>query len=190
MTDSTETRRIEIYHDEDAESPREGYNLGTMICFHNRYRLGDEHDFRSDDYASWTDLEKGILKAHPGGVILPLYLYDHSGITMSTTPFSCPWDSGQVGFIVASAEKIRAAYGVKRITKKVREKAIQSLKSEVKVYDDFICGNVYGFAIFDENGNWADGCNGFIGSDLATNGMLDHIPADLREAAREAFMSM
>ena len=30
-------------------------------------------------------------------LMLPLYLYDHSGITMNTTGFSCPWDSGQVG---------------------------------------------------------------------------------------------
>jgi len=34
-------------------------------------------------------------------VILPLYLYDHGGITMSTGAFSCPWDSGQVGWIYA-----------------------------------------------------------------------------------------
>lgn len=33
-------------------------------------------------------------------LMLPLYLYDHSGITMNTTGFSCPWDSGQVGWIL------------------------------------------------------------------------------------------
>ena len=37
---------------------------------------------------------------------LPLYLYDHGGITMSTNPFSCPWDDGgQVGWIYASKQK-------------------------------------------------------------------------------------
>ena len=30
-------------------------------------------------------------------VILPLYLHDHSGLTMNTSGFHCPWDSGQVG---------------------------------------------------------------------------------------------
>ena len=39
-------------------------------------------------------------------VILPLYLYDHSGITMSTSVFSCPWDSGQVGWIYAEKKKL------------------------------------------------------------------------------------
>ena len=31
--------------------------------------------------------------------ILPLYLYDHSGLTMSTNDFGDRWDSGCVGFI-------------------------------------------------------------------------------------------
>lgn len=32
---------IKIYHDEDAESPRDWDNLGEMVCFHRRYNLGD-----------------------------------------------------------------------------------------------------------------------------------------------------
>ena len=35
-----------------------------------------------------------LVEQMEGMVILPLYLYDHSGITMNTTGFSCPWDSG------------------------------------------------------------------------------------------------
>ena len=44
-----------------------------------------------------------LVEQMDGMVILPLYLYDHSGITMNTCGFSCPWDSGQVGWIYASA---------------------------------------------------------------------------------------
>lgn len=43
---------------------------------------------------------------------LPLWLYDHSGITMScgarTYPYNDRWDSGQVGWIVALKETIMA----------------------------------------------------------------------------------
>jgi len=46
-----------------------------------------------------------ILDSLDKYIILPLFLYDHSGITMSTGPFSCPWDSGQVGWIYASKQK-------------------------------------------------------------------------------------
>ena len=44
-------------------------------------------------------------------ILLPLYLYDHSGITMNTTGFSCSWDSGQVGFIYASKARFKEETG-------------------------------------------------------------------------------
>lgn len=37
----------QIYQDPDAESPREWCNLGTLICWHRRYRLDDNHRFDS-----------------------------------------------------------------------------------------------------------------------------------------------
>ena len=48
----------------------------------------------------------GIVEALDKYVILPLYLYDHGGITMSTGAFSCPWDSGRVGWIYAEKKKL------------------------------------------------------------------------------------
>src|SRR3990167_995153 len=87
--------RIELHQDELMESPRGWDNLGTMVCFHSRYRLGDSHNFESP-----KDFQEQITEeAH---VILPLYLYDHSGLAINTTGFHCPWDSGQVGFIYVS----------------------------------------------------------------------------------------
>lgn len=40
---------IKIYHDPDIESPRAWSNLGTLICWHRRYRLGDSHQFDSPE---------------------------------------------------------------------------------------------------------------------------------------------
>ena len=38
---------INIFPDEDAPNPREKFdNFGTMVCFHHRYDLGDQHEFR------------------------------------------------------------------------------------------------------------------------------------------------
>ena len=83
--------RIIIEHDETAESPREWDNLGVMAAFHGRYSLGDtNHGFRHTDYSGWNEMKADIIRKNPGCVILPLYLYDHSGITMNTTGFSCP----------------------------------------------------------------------------------------------------
>ncbi|MCK4237452.1 MAG: hypothetical protein KAX38_10065, partial [Candidatus Krumholzibacteria bacterium] len=89
---------IRIDYMEDSESPREWDNLGIMICFHRRYDLGDEHELDTEDYANWDSMRDHIIKELDAAIVLPLYLLDHGGITMSTTPFSCPWDSGQIGW--------------------------------------------------------------------------------------------
>jgi hypothetical protein len=103
---------IIISNEEYAQNPRtEWDNMGTMVCFHNRYDLGDkEHGYDSRDFNGWGELEAKIVKDHDPALILPLYLYDHSGLTISTKPFSCKWDSGQIGFIFVSKTNARREF--------------------------------------------------------------------------------
>ena len=110
-------------------------------------------------------MEKAIIKNESPAVILPLYLYDHSGITISTSPFSCHWDSGQIGFVFVSKEKLKKEYGVKRITNEVIERATKILLAEVKTYDQYLTGEVYGYKVIDEKGNEEDSCWGYYGED-------------------------
>lgn len=178
---------IRIEQDEDAENPRQWDNMGTMIAFHGRYDLGDkDHGYNAKDYNGWDDFREALEKANPKGIVLPLYLFDHSGITMNTTGFHCPWDSGQVGFIVASADKIRECFVTKRITNKVRQRAHEVLIGEVETFDQYIRGDVYGFVVEDDDGNVTDSCWGFFGSDPFENGMSDHIDKSLHDKLREA----
>jgi len=148
-----------LYDNEDPINPRKEWdNAGTMVCFHRNYLLGDKHSFsvqEAQDEARRIEAE--------GGIVLPLYLYDHSGITMRTSPFSCPWDSGQVGLIWITADKIRKEYGVKRITKTTRKKATEMLVSEVEAYDSYLTGECYGFIVEDADGEQIDSCWGFLG---------------------------
>ena len=127
---------------QDFDNPRSWDNLGTMVCFHNRYDLGDKHEYDHRDYSGWDEMESAIIKNEDTCVILPLYLYDHSGITMNTTGFSCRWDSGQVGFVFVSKKKVREEYGVKRIDKKLIEKVTELLVNEVKTYDMYLTGEL------------------------------------------------
>jgi len=167
-------RVLEIEQDTNAESPREEWdNMGKMYCFHRRYNLGDKHDIKTDLYPDRADILKHI--APKGSVVLPIYLYDHSGLTISTAPFSCQWDSGQLGWIVATPKAMRETYLVKRVTKKIREKATELLKSEVETYDQFLTGEVYGFRVKDANGDEEDSCWGFYGYDIKENGILEHL---------------
>jgi hypothetical protein len=172
-TKQIENYLIEVVQDADPENPRSWENLGTMVCFHNRYDLGDKHNYNSDDYDGWDEMEKDIIKRENVGAILPLYLYDHSGITMNTTGFGCKWDSGQVGFIFISKEKMLEEYGGKRVTKKLKERVTEYLKGEVETYDQYLRGDVYGYQISrvttcnqgHEHKEDLDSCYGFFGMD-------------------------
>lgn len=162
---------IEIKQDMSPESPREWDNLGKMICFHNRYSLGDKHDYNSDDYSGWDEQLKVISKNEDVCVILPIFMYEHSGITIKTTPFGCPYDSGQVGWIFISKKKVRKEYSVKRINKKLKERITEYLIGEVKTYDQYLTGDIYGYEISKitkcdlghEHTEELDSCWGFFG---------------------------
>ena len=156
---------IEILPDIYPESPREWSNLGSMQCFHSRYDLGDKKVVDSNDYKGWSDMEYALKKDHDAVIILPIYMYDHSGITVNTKPFSCPWDSGRLGLIFASREDILVNFNVKRLTKSIIERATKILEGEVETYDQFLRGDVYGYRIEDKDGDEVDSCYGFYGID-------------------------
>ncbi len=166
-------KSVEFYQSEG--DSREWDSLTKMICFHRRYNLGDKHDFDFNDYSSFEEMKKDIIKKEDAAIIKKLFLYDHSGLTISTSPFSCPWDSGQVGFVIVTKKAIRAEYNAKRVTKKLITKAEKILDGEVKTYNMDLRGDVYGFACFDENGEVTDSCEGFYGSKFEENGMIDNI---------------
>jgi len=159
---------IKILQDNEPENPREWDNLGTIICFHKKYALGDQHSYSSNDFNSWDELKNQINKDHKIAVIIPIYMYDHSGTTIKTTPFSCPWDSGQIGFIFVSKEKALQEYGGCVVTKKLKERLAQRLLGEVETYDQYLTGDVYGFQITLDNEE-LDSCWGYYGIESCVN---------------------
>ena len=165
------TYELKIEQDNDPINPRTDWdNLGTMVCFHKRYELGDKTDYRSEDYDSWDELKEGIIKNEGEVVILPLYLYDHSGITISTSSFSCRWDSGQVGFIFVSKYKIKKE-GIDE------SKVEEYLKGEVETYDKYLTGEVYQYTIYEietcslghTHKNVVESCGSYFGEEECEN---------------------
>jgi len=163
-------QKLKIYNDDDPQNPRtEWDNFGHMIAFHRRYTLGDEgHGIDIDDFDGWDALKKYLIKEKEAAIIVPLYLFDHSGITINTTGFSCPWDSGQVGFTYVTRQEILDNWQEKRLTKDLKEKARSLLVAEVQNFDDYLTGNCYGYVLEDENGNEIWSCWGYSG-DSAIN---------------------
>jgi hypothetical protein len=143
---------IKIDIDENPIDPREDEDFDTMVCFHSRYSLGDKTDLKSDMFGGWDELEKYLKKEKGASVTMPLYLYDHSGISMKTYRHGqhSAWDCGMVGFIYTTKKDIKRFFGNKKLTRAQIEKY---LIQEVEIYNTYIMGMVYYFSIEDENGN-------------------------------------
>jgi len=165
---------IEIeQEDESGDSPRDWDNLGTMICWHNRYNLGDiqlgKRDKNKDFFYDRDDLATFLNRKDV--LFLRLYLYDHSGLAINTTGFHDPWDSGLVGYIYVTKETILKEYGGKILTQNLKKRVMEYLDNEVKTYDQYLTGDVWGYRVFDldDDGEKVedskDSCWGFYGYD-------------------------
>lgn len=192
--------RLVIEQDEFTEDPRSWDNLGTMLCCHRDYHLGDcnsneeteqqlakicrkygKTDEEIDEMAFAEEVQFILEQDDVCG--LPLWLYDHSGISISTSR-QCSWDSSFVGLIFVEKDSYLAQMGLKEdIYWKVR--AEKTLESEIEIYNDFLEGNVCQWVLYeptiiirqsmdgkelsrtiDEEGEIADSMGGFYNPTL------------------------
>lgn len=133
-------------------------------------------DFASHEWREEMSYEDKMEIAEKYAYILPLYLYDHSGITMNTTGFNCRWDSGQVGEIFVTHKRaIHECPKTENETDEEYKTRIEGyLRDEVKEYDMHLTGDVYWYSIEEvevcsccgsENKEQVDSCGGFFGID-------------------------
>lgn len=147
---------LRILTDDSPESPAEWDNLGQIAYCSNHYTLGTEHV--SQDRAQ--EIAAGIKDGSLIG--LPVYAYVHSMATISTRPFSCPWDSGQSGFVYCTKEQAQKEWG-----DDYEENALRVLRGQVETFDQYLRGDVYGYIITDKDGDEVDSCWGFYGIECA-----------------------
>lgn len=187
---------LKIFIDTDAPNPRkECDNLGTFVAFHPNYLLGDvnpraeEHSASSwEDYVckeffpenrEWPDdddktFQIALKNFETDYISLPVYLYDHSGLALNTSGFYCPWDSGMVGYIYISKDRVREEYGWKRLNKSRIKRIEEYLQGEIETQNDFVSGAVYGYQIVDEDDEVIDSCWGFYGYDHEKSGLFEN----------------
>ena len=159
---------INIFRDDNAESPRDWGSLGTMYTMHRNYQ--PEKDFYK--HFEWEEVfdenREFTASFEKKYIALKFYLYDHGGQSVSTSPFSCSWDSGLFGIIAVDIDRIRKEQGWKNITKE-RRKVVESwLKAEVEQYDQYLTGDVFGYTISEcenEDNALNDSCWGFYGKE-------------------------
>lgn len=187
---------VVLYQDPEPPDLRKDYdNLTTLACWHRQYYLGD----RQIEGMRLKDMVK-MLKDEGEKVlaIMPLYLYEHSGMTMCACrsnldrprtryPFDCRWDAGQVGWgYVTEAQAIKMGCTPGETYKGQQEDGVydkaffeNAIIAEVEAYDMVMTGQVYGYQITDEDGDDVDSCWGFIGD-------IDYVRKEAREAAESA----
>jgi hypothetical protein len=184
-----------------------------MICWHRHYDLGDKHTYDGiedffqtlckevinkgyDETAElyWQDMYK-MLKESDLILIKAINMYDHGGITVSTSncyPYNDYWDAGIVGFIYVTKKTIFEECS--DITEENwKERADKYLEGEMKTYDQYLRGDVYSFRLTKivieqdkcphcgevireyEDEEFVDGCSGYYGDCLEENGILDEL---------------
>jgi len=194
MCQVTTTReiRVQIVPDTDAPDPTVEFDhLGTIVSWHRRYQIGPRH--------GWSSPADFLADTQGRAIILPLYLYDHTVLRLSTQPWTgraphAEWDSGQVGYIYVPLDRVRQEYGVRRVTRRIRDQVMAVLAAEVDTYSHYLNGDVYGYIVEAvdrcpcgrETVTVVDSCWGFYGWDPMTNGMAEAIAPDYVDALKAA----
>jgi hypothetical protein len=101
-------------------------------------------------------------------------MYDHSGITISTSPFGCNWDSGQIGWVFVDEKQLKLMCGDNDYTD---EKLSEIIDSDVKTYDQYITGEVYQYTIYEietcslghTHKNVVESCGSYFGEEECEN---------------------
>lgn len=170
----------EIYPDLCPSNPREWDNLGILCTTLVNESPLNPWEIRDHPYSS--------LKATHGEeipVMFKVYKYEHGTIALNTTGFSCPWDSGQIGWIYAPRSRILEWFQAKRLSAKLYKQTEKNLLGEVETLSKYMNGEVYGFMIRDSEGELVDSCTEYYDLDdmeAEIKAIIDHVYA--REMAR------
>lgn len=156
--------RLKMDIDECAESPREWDNVATIVSKGGNWDISDEGwrmnaeefaeflhkklDKKCPEIKGLKDIDHIVNCGNAKSYIVckPIYMYDHSGQTISLSPFGCRWDSGCCGYIFVFKDKILKEFPGTN-DDNWRDKAEEVIKSEIDIYDDYIQGSVYGYRL-------------------------------------------
>lgn len=220
--------------DSGCGDPRDADNPCTLYCYYSGYELGDEQ-LPSDglpeiecpkcEGEGWLAANgdecprcEGLGQVEPtvqewlkdidAIAAMPLFVYEHSGITMRTggdifmaddeitrkdtesrnrfVGDAQGWDTSFCGFIVATEEDIQTCCGDEAKFRE-REWLKEAMTSEVEEYAKYLEGQVYGY-IVGEDTPFEDSCWGFLGFDYVeqeANSIAEHVAKEIANENRE-----
>ena len=119
-----------------------------------------------------------FINEHKARVVIGLFVYEHSGITMSAGPRvgeviksgdirstgrfmgdDAGWDTSFVGFIYDTPEKVKECIGDDATDEQIEA----ALRSEVEVYASYLEGDVTCWSVQDDETDFHDACGGYVG---------------------------
>jgi len=161
--------KLLIAHDELALSPREEncnlFSLGLYgkYSFYNEDLPESEHE----------DFLKS-LRGNSEFLAFPVHCYEHSGVAFNTTGFSCPWDSGMIGFIYTNKLNVYQDHNVRRISPKLKERLRVIAEAELQELEDYVNGRTYLYELYKDEEEISS-CSGFLGDEHEKNGLFEHV---------------
>ena len=147
---------FKLFYDEYSESPRLDDNVATILTWERNYNSPDENDDTFEEFAEkhGVDVSKGcnldsVMEAmrKEGYYVVPVYALHHGVSHYSTNDFNDPWDSGVVG--VAFCKKQEGLPDNDDYLRKIIDR-------EVKMYDAWVNGEIYGVARLDKTEDIVD----------------------------------
>ncbi len=161
---------INVYYDEDSESPRTWDNLSMIYSNSRRYnpdKLDIDDLMNEIGISEFPGFDALLQRMEHDYIAYRVCIVDHSYVALSLNrPVLNPYmgfDSGTFGIIAVSKDAVRCEYKVKRITKKIREKVESIFEGELNALEKYMNGEVYGYMIDDG----MDSCWGFYSMDDA-----------------------
>lgn len=170
-----------ISYDTKPVNPRLSQEYSHMICRHEKYNLGDKHNFKSEKELFEYLLQKANINPEKIGIdmdniksskeklleelrkhlpILPLFLYDGKFPEMTTAQERRGTKGEFVGYIFMDEEQLEKLFGDAGEDK--IKNGVWYLLEDADLYSNYISGNNFLYELF-KDGEHFCAMSGFIG---------------------------
>ena len=153
---------FKLFYDEYSDSPRLDDNVATILTWERDYSSPDENNDTFEEFAEKHGVDvsqkwnlDSVMDAmrEEGYYVVPVYALHHSVSHYSTHDFHDPWDSGVAGIAFCKKQK-----GLPDNDDYLR----MIIDREVKMYDTWVNGEIYGIALLGQDGTVLDESVGYM----------------------------
>ena len=153
---------FKFFYDDSTDSPRNDTNVATILTWERDYASPDENNNTFEEFAEkhGVDVSKkwdldSVMDAmrEEGYYVVPVYALHHSVSHYSTHDFHDPWDSGVAGIAFCKKQK-----GLPDDDDYLRT----IIDQEIKEYDAWVNGEIYGVARLDKTADIVDETTGWL----------------------------